>query len=183
MRYLPLGRSESSLLQRTVGTGSPWTTQLNSTLSSASTTTLLGRFTKVGRSIGQHSSKRAKHHYRIQYIVFVGSEGMRLYWKADKNGKKSCIISNPLKQGSDGTQTDLIYSSKAHPSKSTCCNCSPIIIWLRVYYWVLCVGNSVFEQLKRQKSDCYSILLCIISWLDWGLCTPTEHQYIKFCKS
>lgn len=48
--YLPLGRSESSFLQRTVGTGSPWTTQWNSTLSSASTTALLGRFTKVGRS-------------------------------------------------------------------------------------------------------------------------------------
>lgn len=56
--YLPLGRSESSFLQRTVGTGSPWTTQWNSTLSSANTTTLLGRFTKVGRSGSQH-----KHQY------------------------------------------------------------------------------------------------------------------------
>lgn len=51
--YLPLGRSESSLLQRTVGTGSPWTAQWNSTLSSASTTLLLGRLTKVGRSGSQ----------------------------------------------------------------------------------------------------------------------------------
>lgn len=54
--YLPLGRSESSFLQRTVGTGSPWTAQWNSTLSSVSTTTLLGRFRKVGRSGGQQAA-------------------------------------------------------------------------------------------------------------------------------
>lgn len=61
--YLPLGRSKSSFLQRTVGTGSPWTTQWNFTLSSANTTTLLGRFTKVGRSGNQDHSK-----YNSQYI-------------------------------------------------------------------------------------------------------------------
>lgn len=69
--YLPLGRSESSLLQRTVGTGSPWTTQWNSTLSSASTTTLLGRFTKVGRSVGRCSSNTDKGHYVITIVMLV----------------------------------------------------------------------------------------------------------------
>lgn len=48
--YLPLGRSPSSFLQRTVGTGSPRASHLNSTLWSTNTTWLLGRRTKLGRS-------------------------------------------------------------------------------------------------------------------------------------
>lgn len=48
--YLPLGRSPSSFLQRTVGTGSPRASHLNSALWSTNTTWLLGRRTKLGRS-------------------------------------------------------------------------------------------------------------------------------------
>lgn len=48
--YLPLGRSPSSFLQRTVGTGSPRASHLNSTLWSTNTTWLPGRRTKLGRS-------------------------------------------------------------------------------------------------------------------------------------
>lgn len=47
---LPFGRSPSSFLQRTVGTGSPRASHLNSTLWSTNTTWLLGRRTKLGRS-------------------------------------------------------------------------------------------------------------------------------------
>lgn len=74
--YLPLGRSESSFLQRTVGTGSPWTTQWNLTLSSASTTTLLGRFTKVGRS--------GRHHQYNQQI----SQPSTLYFRWAQRGNR-----------------------------------------------------------------------------------------------
>lgn len=49
--YLPLGRSPSSFLQRTVGTGSPRASHLNSTLWSTNTTWLPGRRTKLGRSV------------------------------------------------------------------------------------------------------------------------------------
>lgn len=48
--YLALGRSPSSFLQRTVGTGSPRASHLNSTLWSTNTTWLPGRRTKLGRS-------------------------------------------------------------------------------------------------------------------------------------
>lgn len=48
--YLPFGRSPSSFFQRTVGTGSPRASHLNSTLWSTNTTWLLGRRTKLGRS-------------------------------------------------------------------------------------------------------------------------------------
>lgn len=55
--YLPLGRSPSSFLQRTVGTGSPRASHLNSTLWSTSTTWLTGRCTKLGRSASVQGTK------------------------------------------------------------------------------------------------------------------------------
>lgn len=59
--YLPLGRSPSSFLQRTVGTGSPRASHLNSTLWSTNTTWLPGRRTKLGRSV----SMKTKHKLKI----------------------------------------------------------------------------------------------------------------------
>lgn len=56
--YLPLGRSPSSFLQRTVGTGSPRASHLNSTLWSTSTTWLTGRCTKLGRSASVERTKQ-----------------------------------------------------------------------------------------------------------------------------
>lgn len=49
-RYLPRGSSPSSLLQRTVGVGSPCTSQKNSTVSSASTTWFTGCLVNAGLS-------------------------------------------------------------------------------------------------------------------------------------
>lgn len=48
--YLPLGKSASSFFHRTVGWGSPWTWQRNSTASSSSTTWLIGLLRNAGRS-------------------------------------------------------------------------------------------------------------------------------------
>ena len=48
--YLDLGSSPSSFLHRTVGTGSPRASHLNSALSSTVTAKLLGLFTKDGLS-------------------------------------------------------------------------------------------------------------------------------------
>lgn len=48
--YLDLGSSPSSFLHRTVGTGSPRASHLNSALSSAVTAKLLGLFTNDGLS-------------------------------------------------------------------------------------------------------------------------------------
>lgn len=48
--YLDLGSSPSSFLHRTVGTGSPLASHLNSALSSTVTAKLLGLFTKDGLS-------------------------------------------------------------------------------------------------------------------------------------
>lgn len=48
--YLPRGNSPSSLRQRTVGVGSPWTSQKNSTVSSANTTWFTGCLVKTGLS-------------------------------------------------------------------------------------------------------------------------------------
>ena len=58
--YLPLGRSPSSFLQRTVGTGSPRASHLNSTAWSTNTTWLPGRRTKLGRSAGKKSARKLK---------------------------------------------------------------------------------------------------------------------------
>lgn len=49
---LPRGSSPSSLLQRTVGAGSPWTSHRKSTVSSSMTTWLTGLRTNTGRSTG-----------------------------------------------------------------------------------------------------------------------------------
>lgn len=60
--YLPLGRSPSSFLQRTVGTGSPRASHLNSTAWSTNTTWLPGRRTKLGRSAGKKTARQIKNH-------------------------------------------------------------------------------------------------------------------------
>lgn len=69
--YLPLGRSPSSFLQRTVGTGSPRASHLNSTLWSTNTTWLLGRRTKLGRSLGIKTQiKNDRTHDRRTGLMF-----------------------------------------------------------------------------------------------------------------
>ena len=50
--HLPRGSSPSSLRQRTVGGGSPWTSHRKSTVSSSITTWLTGRRISTGRSGG-----------------------------------------------------------------------------------------------------------------------------------
>lgn len=70
--YLPLGRSPSSFLQRTVGTGSPRASHLNSTLWSTNTTRLSGRCTKLGRSTSIKTNKCIlfKNHRSQMLIVY-----------------------------------------------------------------------------------------------------------------
>lgn len=70
--YLPLGRSPSSFLQRTVGTGSPRASHLNSTLWSTNTTRLSGRCTKLGRSTSIKTNRCIlfKNHRSQMVIVY-----------------------------------------------------------------------------------------------------------------
>lgn len=58
---LPRGSSPSSLLQRTVGAGSPWTSHRKSTVSSSMTTWLTGLRTNTGRSAGRARSFQIAH--------------------------------------------------------------------------------------------------------------------------
>lgn len=67
--YLPLGRSPSSFLQRTVGTGSPRASHLNSTLWSTNTTRLSGRCTKLGRSTSIKTNKCIFKNHRSQMVI------------------------------------------------------------------------------------------------------------------
>lgn len=53
LSHLPRGSSPSSLRQRTVGAGSPWTSHRKSTVSSSMTTWFTGLRTKTGRSTGR----------------------------------------------------------------------------------------------------------------------------------
>lgn len=71
---------------------------------------------------------------------------------------------NPLKQGSDGTQTDLIYSSKAHPSKSTCCNCSPIINMVESLLLSTLCGK---QHVRTAKASEVRLLFSSASYHGW----------------
>lgn len=85
--YLPLGRSPSSFLQRTVGTGSPRASHLNSTLWSTNTTWLPGRCTKLGRSTAQEKKGRDTS-IKIKRLWYYAVHGLKIQIRKHIYGKQ-----------------------------------------------------------------------------------------------